>query len=61
MVGLHPPAHGLGSLGLGSLLQGLMPTPTGPDSEADNCIVHDLTSHSPVQQRPCEYQAPGAA
>ncbi|XP_058384443.1 piezo-type mechanosensitive ion channel component 1 isoform X4 [Diceros bicornis minor] len=32
--------------------QRMVPTPTGPDSEADNCIVHDLTSHSPVQQRP---------
>ncbi|KAF6078985.1 piezo type mechanosensitive ion channel component 1 [Phyllostomus discolor] len=32
--------------------QGLTPTPMGPDPEADNCIVHDLTSHSPVQQRP---------
>ncbi|KAM8775190.1 piezo-type mechanosensitive ion channel component 1 [Rhynchonycteris naso] len=32
--------------------QRMMPTPMGPDPETDNCIVHDLTSHSPVQQRP---------
>ncbi|XP_046539730.1 piezo-type mechanosensitive ion channel component 1 isoform X1 [Equus quagga] len=33
-------------------VQCMEPMPTGPDSEADNCIIHDLTSHSPVQQRP---------
>lgn len=49
MMGVSPPAHGLGSLGLGLPLQHTM-----PDPEADNCIVHDLSSHSPVQQRPCE-------
>ncbi|XP_066099072.1 piezo-type mechanosensitive ion channel component 1 isoform X3 [Saccopteryx bilineata] len=32
--------------------QRMMPTPMGTDPETDNCIVHDLTSHSPVQQRP---------
>ncbi|XP_019510042.1 PREDICTED: piezo-type mechanosensitive ion channel component 1 isoform X1 [Hipposideros armiger] len=32
--------------------QRMTPTPTGLDPEVDNCIVHDLTSHSPIQQRP---------
>ncbi|ELK00499.1 Protein FAM38A [Pteropus alecto] len=32
--------------------QHMTPTPMGPDPEADNCIVHDLTCHSPIQQRP---------
>ncbi|OWK16031.1 hypothetical protein Celaphus_00004046 [Cervus elaphus hippelaphus] len=31
--------------------QHTMPAPTTPDPE-DNCIVHDLTGHSAVQQRP---------
>ncbi|XP_023980639.1 piezo-type mechanosensitive ion channel component 1 isoform X2 [Physeter macrocephalus] len=31
--------------------QHTMPVPTPPDPE-DSCIVHDLTGHSPVQQRP---------
>ena len=31
-----------------------MPVPVLPDPE-DNCIVHDLTGHSAVQQRPREY------
>ncbi|KAG3256695.1 piezo type mechanosensitive ion channel component 1, transcript variant X2 [Ictidomys tridecemlineatus] len=30
----------------------MMPAPPGPDTETDNCIVHDLTSHSPVQHHP---------
>lgn len=49
MMRVSPPAHGLGSLGLGLPLQHTM-----PDAEADNCIVHDLSSHSRVPQRPCE-------
>ncbi|XP_032985414.1 piezo-type mechanosensitive ion channel component 1 isoform X3 [Rhinolophus ferrumequinum] len=32
--------------------QPMTPMPLGLDPEADNCIVHDLSSHSPVQQRP---------
>ncbi|XP_071460531.1 piezo-type mechanosensitive ion channel component 1 isoform X3 [Marmota flaviventris] len=32
--------------------QRMMPSPPGPDTETDNWIVHDLTSHSPVQHRP---------
>ncbi|XP_016053163.1 PREDICTED: piezo-type mechanosensitive ion channel component 1 [Miniopterus natalensis] len=31
--------------------QHMTPTPVGPDPETDNCIVHDLSSHCPVQQR----------
>ncbi|XP_011751602.2 piezo-type mechanosensitive ion channel component 1 isoform X2 [Macaca nemestrina] len=26
--------------------------PTAPDTEADNCIVHELTGQSPIRQRP---------
>lgn len=33
---------------------GLPPQHATPDPETDNCIVHDLSSHSRVQQRPCE-------
>ncbi|XP_036780134.2 piezo-type mechanosensitive ion channel component 1 isoform X4 [Manis pentadactyla] len=29
-------------------VQYMLPMPAKPDSEADNCIVHDLTGHSPV-------------
>lgn len=54
VMGLSPPAHGHGSLGVGLPPQHMMPTPTSPDPEADNCIVHDLSSHNRVQQRPCE-------
>nr|XP_019598222.1 PREDICTED: piezo-type mechanosensitive ion channel component 1 isoform X1 [Rhinolophus sinicus] len=32
--------------------QPMTPMPLGLDPEVDNCIVHDLSSHSPVQQRP---------
>ncbi|XP_037671691.1 piezo-type mechanosensitive ion channel component 1 isoform X2 [Choloepus didactylus] len=30
--------------------------PTGPGTEAENCIVHDLTSQSPNQQRPRQHR-----
>ncbi|XP_027473901.2 piezo-type mechanosensitive ion channel component 1 isoform X5 [Zalophus californianus] len=32
--------------------QCMLPTTTGSDWETDSCTVHDLTGHSPVQQRP---------
>ncbi|XP_013363415.1 PREDICTED: piezo-type mechanosensitive ion channel component 1 isoform X3 [Chinchilla lanigera] len=36
----------------GEATQHMIPTFVGPDAEAENCIVHDLTSPSPVRQRP---------
>jgi len=30
----------------------MLPTTTGSDWETDSCTVHDLTGHSPIQQRP---------
>ncbi|XP_077918825.1 piezo-type mechanosensitive ion channel component 1 isoform X6 [Halichoerus grypus] len=32
--------------------QCMLPTTTGSDWETDSCTVHDLTGHSPIQQRP---------
>lgn len=46
-------------MGLGLPLQYMLPTPTKPDAEADNCIVHDLTDHSPAPLGAREYAHPG--
>lgn len=51
-----PPAR---LMGLGLPLQYMLPTPAKPDAEADNCIVHDLTDHSPVPLGAREYAHPG--
>lgn len=39
----------------------MLSTTTGSDWETDSCTVHDLTGHSPVQQRPRECHMPRAA
>ncbi|KAM4833463.1 LOW QUALITY PROTEIN: piezo-type mechanosensitive ion channel component 1 [Thomomys bottae] len=39
----------------GEASQCTVPTPTGPDCLASNCIVHDLTGQSPVRQHPGEW------
>nr|XP_013001447.1 piezo-type mechanosensitive ion channel component 1 isoform X3 [Cavia porcellus] len=36
----------------GEATQHMVPTVVGLDTEAENCIVHDLTGPSPVRQRP---------
>jgi len=41
--------------------QCMLPTTTGSDWETDSCTVHDLTGHSPIQQRPGECPMPPAA
>ncbi|XP_047383730.1 piezo-type mechanosensitive ion channel component 1 isoform X2 [Sciurus carolinensis] len=42
----------LDQLEQGPQAQRVTPSSPGPDAETDNCTVHDLTSRSPVQQRP---------